>query len=60
MDILGFIKQPSTQRMIAMVIGLIGWQVSPEHLNEIILGVGAMIAAIEGIRNEDKEKKADC
>lgn len=47
-------KQPSTWRGIIMVIGLIGYKVSPELQETIITAVGGAIALIEVIRNEMK------
>ncbi len=52
--ILRFMKQPSTQRSLLAVVGLIGWQLSPENLEAIISGVVAVFAVIEGFRDEDK------
>lgn len=54
-----FLKQPSTQRMIAMFIGILGWYVSPENLESITAGFLALIAAIEGFRDEDKPIKIE-
>lgn len=53
--ILRFLKQPSTQRSLLALIGLIGWQLSPENLEAIISGIIAVFAVIEGLRDEDKK-----
>lgn len=50
--ILNKLKEPSTLKGLAMLAGLVGYQIAPELLNTIIAAVGAVIALIEVIRKE--------
>ena len=54
--ILRYLKQPSTQRFLVMILGLIGWNISPDNIEAIIAGALGLLAAIEGLRDEDKDK----
>jgi len=54
--VLRFLKQPSTQKSILTLATLVGWGVSPENLDKIIVGAAAVFAAIEGLRDEDKPR----
>jgi len=46
------LKEPSTYRGLAVVLGLIGVNLSPEQTNAISVAVAGIIAAIEIFRVE--------
>lgn len=52
--VLRYLKQPSTQRFIVTIAGLIGWQLNPENVELVVGGVVGLLAIIEGVRDEDK------
>ena len=52
--ILSHLKQPSTFRGLAVLGGLAGLSLSPQHWEAIGSAVAAIIAAIEIFRNEKK------
>lgn len=55
-DFVSFLKQPSTLRGIIGLLGVLGVVVSPEQIEAIAVAVGAILAAIEIFRNENKNK----
>jgi len=52
--ILSHLKQPSTFRGLAVLGGLAGLSLSPQHWESIGTAVAAIIALIEIFRNERK------
>jgi hypothetical protein len=42
-----YLKYPSTSKGIIIVLGLIGVNIEPEFLNQILLAVGSIVAIIE-------------
>ena len=52
--ILGYLKQPSTLRGLALVLGIFGVSLSPEMWVEISATVGGIVGIIEIARNEKK------
>jgi hypothetical protein len=53
--ILRYLKQPSTQQAILALIGIVGYQIAPENLENIILGIAAVFTVVQGFRDEDKK-----
>ena len=45
-------SQPSTWRGLAGLLALFGIAISPESIDQIAMGLGAVISVIEVIRNE--------
>lgn len=50
------LKEPSTYRGLTVMLGLAGYQLSPEQSNAIMAAVIGIIALIEVFRVEDKQK----
>lgn len=46
------LKEPSTQRGISVLLGLVGFHVSPEQSNAILSAVLGLLALIEVFRKE--------
>lgn len=53
--IIKYLKQPSTYRGLAIVLGAFGVFISPESMEAVGTVVTAVIGAIEVIRNEHQE-----
>lgn len=53
---LRLLKQPSTYRGIALVLGVLGVGVAPALITEIGSAVAGVIAVIEMVRDEDAPK----
>ncbi|MDS4028607.1 MAG: hypothetical protein RKO66_00815 [Candidatus Contendobacter sp.] len=51
-------KQPSTWRGLLILLGLVGWKVSPELREHIAVTLGMAMAAIEMLRDEYRAGRA--
>lgn len=56
--VVGRLKEPSSWKAIFGLCGLTGFWVAPEFLEYIATGTGAAIAAVEFIRKERENVKA--
>jgi hypothetical protein len=48
------LKQPSTKRGLIAALGLLGYQIAPEYIEQIVQGTIAAFAVYEGLRDGDK------
>jgi hypothetical protein len=52
--VISYLKQPSTYRGLAIVLGALGVVISPDQVAAIGAAVSSVIGAIEVFRNEHK------
>lgn len=50
-----YIKQASTLRGVAILAGLLGWNIDPTMLNEIVTMVVGFLGLVEVVRDEEKD-----
>lgn len=53
-NIIRLLKQPSTKRAIIVGVGLVGYNVAPEYIEQILEGVATAFVVYEGLRDGDK------
>lgn len=54
-NVIRILKQPSTARAAIALIGLLGYQIAPEHIESIVQGALGLFVVYEGLRDGDKK-----